>query len=306
MKIAIIDTGTNSTRLLIAEMKTEGLEELVRLTEVTRLGEGVDGGSRLHSEAKQRVRKCVDRYAEQIKAKQVERTIVLATSSVRDASDGENYLRSLATGHEFEWKLLTGEEEASLSFSGAVTGVSKNTQVTLFDVGGGSTEVVSGRDDVVEFAHSLDLGCVRVTERYIKSDPPAQRELDEARGFIEDLISNEIDLTCVKKADRAIAVAGTATALAAIDLQLERYERNRVQGHKMSLERVGEILGGFSGMTEAQKLKIKTMEQGRADVIVAGTMILECLMRYMGAKVVEVSELDILNGAALAAMEGRI
>ncbi len=306
MRLAVIDTGTNSTRLLVADVAEGRVNELERLTEVTRLGAGVDRDGRLHPDARKRVSDCVARYAERIRELEAGRTLILATSSVRDAGDGVGFLGSIAEAHGFDWKLLTGEEEAELSFSGATLDQETRRAVTLFDVGGGSTEVVSGSSGDISFARSLAMGCVRITERFISSDPVTAPEFDAASRFIDDLLDHEIDRSRLRTAAVTIAVAGTATALAAIDLGLLVYERHAVHGHVISVARIGELLDRLGEMTAARRLEIPTMEQGRADVIVAGTLILHRLLLYTGAGEMRVSELDILDGAAVAAADGRI
>ncbi|MHB9053145.1 MAG: Ppx/GppA phosphatase family protein [Thermoleophilia bacterium] len=299
MKVGVIDTGTNSTRLLVAEAGEEHVHELERLTTVTRLGDGVDAGGRLRPQARRRVHACVGRYASIIQELGVLRVLLIATSSVREASDGEEFLTSLADSYGFESRVLSGEEEARLSFAGAALGIGPDERVTLFDIGGGSTEMVSGRDGNVEFALSLKLGCVRLTERFLKSDPVESAELQAASAYIGDMLEREINLGLLIKPDRTIAVAGTATALAAMDLGLQGYDRKLVHGHVIRYERIAELLSQLAAMTVAQKLDIPTMETGRADVVVAGALILEHLMRYTGAGDVFISELDILDGTAL-------
>lgn len=301
-----MDTGTNSTRLLVADVSRDRVEEVYRQSRVTRLGEGVDRDGYLNLDARNRVAACVDEYASRIEDLEVSRTVVLATSSVRDARDGPHFLHSLAEGFGFDWKLLSGDEEAGLSFSGAAASLGLEGGVNLFDIGGGSTEVVSGQDGIVVFARSLRLGCVRLTERFISSDPVSPKELETVGAFIDGVLNQEIDVSRLKKPARTIAVAGTVTALAAIDLGLESYDPRRIHGHIMSLARIQELLKELSGITLLQRLRLPTMEPGRADVIVAGTLILERMMLHTGAAELMVSELDILDGAALALAEGKL
>ncbi|MHB9111397.1 MAG: Ppx/GppA phosphatase family protein [Thermoleophilia bacterium] len=304
MRVAVIDTGTNSTRLLVAEVSGDRLEEIYRQTRITRLGEGVDRDGNLSREACNRVVSCVDEYAFRIDGLEVSRTVIIATSSVRDASDGLQFLQSLAENIGSDWKLLSGDEEANLSFSGASRSFGHEGSVNLFDVGGGSTEVVSGADGKVVFASSLRLGCVRLTERFISTDPVSRNELDAASEFIDGVLARKIDTSSLKKPARTIAVAGTVTALAAIDLSLESYDPARVHGHVMSLPGIQGMLRELSGMTLHERLRLPTMEPGRADVIVAGSLILERLMLYTDAAELTVSELDILDGAARALANG--
>jgi len=304
MRIAIIDTGTNSTRLLVADASQDRIDEIHRQTRVTRLGEGVERGGMLDTEARGRVIDCVDEYASLIGELGAVRTMVLATSSVRDAVNGRRFLQSLADSHGFDWKLLAGEEEAALSFAGATSDPGLEGSVTLFDVGGGSTEVVSGRDRTLVFAESLPVGCVRMTERHFTTDPVAPGELESARVFIDSMLASEIDPARIEKPATTVGVAGTVTSLAAIDLKLESYDPVRIHGHMMSLDLVQGLLNELSGMSSAQRLRFPTMEPGRSDVIVAGTLILERLMMFTEASELTVSELDILDGAALAMASG--
>ena len=306
MRVGVIDTGTNSTRLLIADAEAGRVNEVERITAVTRLGEGVDSASSLRDDARERVRDCVERYASSIRRLGATRVLIIATSSVREARDGSEFISSLASGFGFESRILTGEEEARLSFTGATLGIDPGLRVALFDVGGGSTEVVTGRDGDIEFARSLAIGCVRLTERFLKSDPADQAELSAAATFTEETLEREIDLGSLIRPELTIAVAGTATALAAMDLGLERYDRDKVHGHVITYNRIAELLRRLAAMTVAQRLDIPAMEKGRADVIVAGSLIMERLMRYMGADEVYISELDILDGTALFMERGLI
>lgn len=306
MRVAIIDTGTNSTRLLVADVSGDRVEELIRQTRVTRLGEGVDRGGNLGQAARERVIACIDEYASLIAGLEVSNAMILATSSVRDASNGQQFLQSLAESLGAKWKLLSGDEEAVLSFSGASSGFDLKGGVNLFDVGGGSTEVVSGEDGKVVFSRSLRLGCVRLTERFISSDPANSDELEKVGSFIDGLLGEEIDRNRLIRPATTIAVAGTVTALAAIDLGLQRYDATRIHGHIISHIRIQRLLKELSAMNQAQRMQLHVLEPGRADVIVAGTMIIDRLMRHTDAEELIVSELDILDGAAMAMAEGKL
>ena len=306
MRVAVIDTGTNSTRLLVAEVSQDGVEEIYRQTRVTRLGEGVDRKGDLSQEARDRVIACADEYASRIDELKVSRSIVIATSSVRDANNGRQFLQMLAERIGSDWKLLSGDEEANLSFSGASSGFRLAGNINLLDIGGGSTEVVSGVDGKVVFAKSLRLGCVRLTERFISTDPVSRDELDAASSFIDGVLAREIDMGRMARPARTIAVAGSVTALAAIDRGLTSYDPAKVHGHVMSLKDIQRMLRELSGMSLSERLRLPTMETGRADVIVAGSLILERLMRYADAAELTVSELDILDGAAGALANGEL
>jgi len=303
----VIDTGTNSTRLLVAEMDDGGVVELERRTTITRLGEGVDSGGSLHQDARERVRACVEGYARLVREYGAAPAMLLATSSVRDASDGEQFLKGLAAEFGFGWRLLSGDEEARLSFRGAAMGFDPDDRVLLFDVGGGSTEVVLGGAGSVSFARSLNLGCVRLTERFFRSDPVGREELDRAGDYINEMMSREIGRQRhAGSGAKSVAVAGTASTLAAIDLGLSEYDRKRVHGHVITTDGLTRLLARLAAMSTAERLKIGVMEEGRADVIVAGALILDRLLSFTGSGSFSVSELDILDGAAAELAAGRL
>lgn len=298
-RVAVIDTGTNSTRLLVAEVEGKQVRELERRTAITRLGEGVDDAGYLHEDAKERVRRCVADYAKIISRYHPAKTIVLATSSVRDATDGRKFISELAKAYGFSSRVLPGEEEASLSFLGTTLGIDKNSRIMLVDIGGGSTEIATGRDGSIDFASSLEMGCVRITERFLHSDPVTASELEEATSFIDGILSQAIDKSRIGSIDKTFAVAGTVTALAAIDLGLKRYDRNAVHGHILTREKINGLLSRLAKMDVRQRLKIDTMEKGRADVIVGGTLIAARFMNYARVEEFIISEQDILDGAAV-------
>ncbi len=308
--VAIIDTGTNSTRMLIARRAGSELEELARLTTVTRLGEGVDAAGRLGEAARERVSRCVGEYAEFIAAHSVENTLMLATSSVRESSDGEQFLAQLARQHGFSCRILPGKEEARLSFVGATLGLGGNSgRIMLVDIGGGSTEIACGVRGRVDYARSLRLGCVRISERFFREDPPAAAELAGAARQIDATLAAGIELERLGAVDLAVAVAGTVTSLAAIDLELQLYDRDAVHGHVLDRQAVDGMLERLARMDFSQRLAIATVEEGRADVIVGGALIASRVMEYIGVASLTVSETDIMDAAALelcTRLDGRL
>lgn len=298
--VAIIDTGTNSTRMLVARRAGNELEELARLTTVTRLGEGVDAAGRLGAAARERVSRCVDEYAEIIAAHGVENTLMLATSSVRDSSDGEEFLAQLARQHGFSCGILPGKEEARLSFLGATLGLGHASgRIMLVDIGGGSTEIACGVRGRIDYARSLRLGCVRISERFFREDPPAATELAGAASQIDATLASGIERGRLGAVDLAVAVAGTVTTLAAIDLELQRYDRDAVHGHVLDRQAVDGMLERLARMDFSQRLAIATVGEGRADVIVGGALIASRVMEYTGVSSLTVSETDIMDAAAL-------
>ncbi len=298
--VAIIDTGTNSTRMLVARRAGNELEELARLTTVTRLGEGVDAAGRLGAAARERVSRCVGEYAGIIAAHGVENTLMLATSSVRDSSDGEEFLAQLARQHGFSCRILPGKEEARLSFLGATLGLGHDSgRIMLVDIGGGSTEIACGVRGRIDYARSLRLGCVRISERFFREDPPAATELAGAASQIDATLAAGIERRRLGAVDLAVAIAGTVTTLAAIDLELQRYDRDAVHGHVLDRQAVDGMLERLARMDFSQRLAIATVGEGRADVIVGGALIVSRVMEYTGVSSLTVSETDIMDAAAL-------
>jgi exopolyphosphatase/guanosine-5'-triphosphate,3'-diphosphate pyrophosphatase len=280
VRVAAVDLGTNSTRLLVADANGT-LEEVVRRLNITRLGEGVDERHKLLPLPIARVRNVLSEYRRELESLGAERTLCIATSAVRDAENGEAFLGEIEWSYGFTTRLLTGEEEAALTLRG-IGAVEPGTLVV--DIGGGSTELqVVGADVRV----SLDIGCVRLTERF-GEDVAAVRE------HVRELLPQA-------SVERAVGVAGTVTTIAALDLGLDEYDPERIHGHRISSDAANEQLARLAGMPVEARAEI--VEPGRASVIVAGAAILAEILAFYGLEGIEASERDILHGAALAAAE---
>jgi len=286
--VAAIDLGTNTTRLLVAEVDNGALRELHREPRITRLGEGVDARRRLLPVPIARVRNALSDYRRAAESLGAERVLLIATSAVRDAENGEAFLGEIEWGYGFATQLLTGTEEAALTRRGV--GVAAPGTL-IVDVGGGSTELV------LDDAHvSLDVGSVRFTERFLHADPPRHDELADCAAAVREALP---DLHPIA----AIGVSGTITTLAALDLGLPEYDRERVDGHRLTLAGARRQLERLAALPLAERRELPAMEPERAPVIVAGAIVLvETLARY-GLDALTVSERDILDGAALAAAE---
>jgi exopolyphosphatase/guanosine-5'-triphosphate,3'-diphosphate pyrophosphatase len=295
-RVAAVDLGTNSTRLLVADVEAGRIDELARELTITRLGEGVDERRRLLPAPIARVRNCLAGYRRQIEELGATRTLAIATSAVRDAENGEAFLGEIEWSYGFVTRLLDGSEEAALMYRGVAAGRPPLDGTLIVDIGGGSTELVLGTDGAVETSTSLDVGCVRVTERFLAGDPPTQSELDEAAAYVRSLLP-------AYEARAAIGVAGTVTTLATLDLGLAEYDPQRTHGHRIPLASVERELGRLAGMTLADRLRVPGIEPGRAPVIVAGIVVLREILAAYGLDEIEVSERDILHGAAFAAAE---
>ena len=288
MIVAAIDVGTNTTRLLVADADGGTLRELHRETRITRLGEGVDRRRRLLPVPVARVRNALSDYRRTAESLGAERTLLVATSAVRDAENGEAFLGEVEWGYGFATRLLSGDEEAALTRRG-VGALDPGT--LILDIGGGSTELVLDEVHV-----SLDVGAVRFTERFLHADPPGADELEACAAAVRAELPEIAPRA-------AVGVAGTLTTLAALDLGLAEYDRERVDGHALGLEGARTQLERLAGLPVAERRELPAMEPERAPVIVAGAVILvEALARY-GLDAISVSERDILDGAALAAAD---
>ncbi len=295
-RVAAVDLGTNSTRLLVADIDGDELREVARRLTITRLGEGVDERRRLLPVPIARVRNCLAEYRRELETLEAERTLAIATSAVRDAENGEAFLGEIEWSYGFSTRLLAGTEEAAMMIRGVTAGRPPLDDVLVVDIGGGSTELVVARAGAVASAVSLDVGCVRVTERFLASDPPAASELAAAGAYVRSLLP-ELD------AARAIGVAGTVTTLATLDLGDPEYDPTRTHGHRLPFEAVESQLQRLAALTTEERLAVPGIEPGRAPVIVAGVVVLREVMTTYGLSEIEVSERDVLHGAAFAAAE---
>jgi exopolyphosphatase/guanosine-5'-triphosphate,3'-diphosphate pyrophosphatase len=301
MRVAAVDLGTNSTRLLIADVGDGSLEEVARVTKITRLGEGVDERKRLLPVPIARVRNVLTDFRREAEQLGAERTLAVATSAVRDAENGEAFLGEIEWSYGFKTRLLTGDQEAQLTFRGVSLGRDVAADTLVIDIGGGSTELVVGGPDGLRFHDSLDLGCVRLTERFLHSDPPTGEELDACAEAVRALLAQRVPGDV--RPETAIGVAGTITSLAALDLQLAEYDAEHVHGHRLSREGVHAQLDRLASVPLAERREIPALDPDRAPVIVAGAVILRKALDHFGLDGLEVSEHDILDGAALEAAE---
>jgi len=286
-RVAAVDLGTNSTRLLVADVEDGAVEEVVRRTVVTRLGEGVDARRRLLPVPVARVRNALSDFRREAEALGVERTLAVATSAVRDAENGEAFLGEVEWSYGFATLLLSGVEEAELTRQGVGP---LDSGTLLLDVGGGSTELS------LDGAHavSLDVGAVRLTERFLPSDPPTPDEVKAAATHVRSLLP-------AFEPRAAVGVAGTVTTLAA--LELGGYHAERVHGDVVATETVEEWLERLASLPLAERRDLPGLEPERAPVIVGGVVVVREVLRAYALAGIEASERDILHGAALAAAE---
>lgn len=297
-RVAAVDLGTNSTRLLVADVEGGRVEDLARETRITRLGEGVDGRRRLLPVPIARVRNCLSDFRRRADSLGAERTLLVATSAVRDAENGEAFLGEIEWSYGFATRLVSGEEEAALTYRGVTAGRGLDPGTIVVDLGGGSTEVIADGLRI-----SLDIGSVRLTERFFVSDPPTQVELEDAAAAVRALLAERVPDDVRASTTAAIGVAGTVTTLAALDLGLVEYDRERVHGHRIGSAAVDELFARLAALPLAARREVPGLEPERAPMIVGGFLIVRELLRHFGLDALEVSEHDLLDGVALEAAE---
>jgi exopolyphosphatase/guanosine-5'-triphosphate,3'-diphosphate pyrophosphatase len=304
MRVAVVDIGTNSTRLLIADIADGVLTEVVRRSTVTRLGHGVDRTGVLADEAMQRVFATLAQYRALIDEHRAVASTAVLTSAVRDARNGPEFTETVRTRFGLEARAISGDEEARLSFLGATSERSgDDRRIVVIDVGGGSTELVVGQHGDVDFHVSTQAGVVRHTERFLRSDPPRPEELQALTAEARDIFQANLPADVRAAVAGGIAVAGTATSCAAMVQELDPYDPERVHGFRLLAAHCEMLLARLAGMTDEQRRGVAGLDPARAPTIVAGVALLLEAMRAFGLDEVEVSEHDILHGAALDVVE---
>jgi exopolyphosphatase/guanosine-5'-triphosphate,3'-diphosphate pyrophosphatase len=301
-RTAVVDIGTNTTRLYVADVSDGRItRELERISKVTRLGAGVDADGSLNEEAMQRVYDTLDDYTAIIDRHQADTRVAVLTSAVRDAANGTQFAQSVQDRYALAPHILTGDEEARLTFLGVTSErhPDSTTPTLVIDIGGGSTELVIGRGRDATFHVSTQAGVVRQTERHLAHDPPAASELDELAQDARSILAAAVPAEHRRAVAHAIAVAGTATSLAAIAQKLDPYDPEKVHGYVLTLAERDRILTELAAMTTEERRRVPGLDPARAPTIVAGVIILTEVMTVFGLEQVEVSEHDILRGAAL-------
>ncbi|MBX3185971.1 MAG: Ppx/GppA family phosphatase [Labilithrix sp.] len=299
MRVATIDIGTNTVLLLVAEKRADGaLAPVEEHATITRLGQGVDETRALAPEAIARTNGCLDRYAEIVQRLGASRVAVVGTSAMRDAGGGDAVRAHVKAKLGVEARTISGEEEARLTFRGALSGIEvASPRVVVFDIGGGSTEIVHG-DRVtraIDFAKSYDVGSVRLTERFVRSDPPSDDErkaiYDAARGALASLPALPSDAP-------PVGIAGTMTTLAAVSLEMDPYDAARVHGLELSKQEIERVVKRLASLPQDERKKLPGLEPKRADVIVAGGLVALAFLDHLGASSVVVSDRGVRWGLA--------
>lgn len=297
MRVAAIDCGTNSIRLLIADVADGRLTDVARRMEVVRLGEGVDRTGRLSDAALARTRKALLTYAAEIAELGVTTVRMCATSASRDASNAQDFRDMVRGVLGVDPEVISGAEEARLSFLGAVNGLRAEPPYLVVDIGGGSTEFVTGGTEV-EHAISMNIGCVRMTERHLHGDPPTAAEIEAAERDITAAVDEALAAVPGRDARTLVGLAGTVTTVTALGLGLPAYDAGRIHHARVTREAVAAVTSDLLSMPVAQRLALPVMHPGRADVIGGGALILRIIMERSGQSELVASEHDILDGIA--------
>jgi exopolyphosphatase / guanosine-5'-triphosphate,3'-diphosphate pyrophosphatase len=299
MRIAVVDMGSNSTRLLVVDVDGGNATMLERRTAVTRLADGVDRTGRLSDEAIGRVESALAEYRNVIEELGAETTIGVLTSATRDAANGDEFVARVRDVYKVDARVIAGEEEARLTFRGATFGRDDIDQLAVVDIGGGSTEIVTGAG----FRTSLQMGVVRFSERHLHHDPPQPQELQELTASVREALSAA--LPARPGVSALIAVAGTATSAAAIAHDVEPYDPDKVHGAHIATGDLEEMLARLAILPLAERREVRGLHPDRAPTIVAGIVILLECTRAFGLDELEISEHDLLLGAALQEMDRR-
>jgi exopolyphosphatase/guanosine-5'-triphosphate,3'-diphosphate pyrophosphatase len=297
-RVAAIDCGTNSIRLLIADITNGNFHEVLRTMEVVRLGQGVDQNKAFHPDAIARTLAVVEKFANQISSKSAQQIRFCATSATRDATNRDLFIDGVRNILGVEVEVISGSQEAALSFSGATKNLMQNEAPFLVvDIGGGSTEFVIGSTDV-EAAKSVNIGCVRMSERHLNQQPPSAVQVQAAIADIDRAIAEAARDVAITTAKTLVAVAGTATTVAAAALELSAYDRYAIHLSRISAEKVHQVAAKFQSLSRDEIANLGYMHPGRVDVITAGALVLSRVMAATGATEFVASETDILDGIA--------
>ncbi len=302
IRVAAIDCGTNSIRLLIADVNPESgnVLDIDRRMEIVRLGQGMDSTGEFAVDALERTFAACDSYASVIASHNVDRVCFVATSASRDARNRDVFIAGVTSRLGVEPDVISGDEEARLSFAGATNGlVGAAAPYLVVDIGGGSTEFVLGVT-TPQAARSVNIGCVRMTERHFRNDPPSQSEIDAAIADIDAAIGLAGETVSLGEAKTLVGLAGSVTTVAAIALELTEYDPARIHGARLSAETIDAVSDRLLSLSRDERTQIPVMHPGRVDVINAGALVLRRIVHLTGLSDVLVSEHDILDGIALA------
>ncbi|QXM07235.1 Ppx/GppA phosphatase family protein [Crassaminicella indica] len=297
LKLGAIDIGTNSMRMIIAKIEKGRIVESIKILKPTRMGEKVDQTSRLSKDAIDRNIKALNEFVNIACKEGVNKLPIIATSAVRDAKNKEIFIKRAEEEVGVKVDVITGEREAALGFMGVLKGINKDDEnILVIDIGGGSTEFIFGNKEGIKFLCSLDMGAVRMTEKFVTTDPVSKKEVEDIQKAIADCMESMIDSLGKFQIDKIIGIGGTATTLAAISKKMKVYDKAMIHNTKLCHEKVKAILSDFLSKTLENRKKLDGLEEKRADIITAGTIILDKILTMLNVDDITISEYDNLEG----------
>ncbi|WP_455539786.1 Ppx/GppA phosphatase family protein [Terrisporobacter sp.] len=298
MKIGTIDIGTNSMRLLVGDYINNKIEKRKKYVNTTRIGQGVDKDGYITEEALERNLKALKEFSDICKKEGCEKVYCMGTSALRDSKNGQDFVERAKSLTNIEVKIIRGEEESNLGFMGVLQGTNgdKKEDILVLDIGGGSTEFIVGNEDGIKFSKSENVGALRMTEKFITTDPISDDEFDEMAKFIEDTISSTINKLKTMKISKLVGIGGTITSLSAMNQELEVYSMEKVHNSVVIKKDLEKILQNLKKMTLSDKKTLKGLQAKRADIITAGVKILHIIMEKLEFEEIMISEYDNLEG----------
>lgn len=298
MKIGAIDIGTNSMRLLIADYNDNKIENRKKYINTTRIGQGVDQDGYITNEALERNLKALKEFSDKCNEEKCEKVYCMGTSALRDSKNGQDFINKAKKLTNIDVKIICGEEESNLGFMGVLEGTEgdKKEDILVIDIGGGSTEFVVGNEDGIKFCKSENVGALRMTEKFITTDPISDEEFNSMTSFIEDVISSTINKLETMNISKLVGIGGAITSLSAINQQLEVYSMEKVHNSVVTKKDLEKILQNLKIMTLNDKKTLKGLQPKRADIITAGVKILHIIMEKLEIEKIMISEYDNLEG----------
>ena len=298
MKIGTIDIGTNSMRLLIADYKNNKIENRKKYINITRIGQGVDDKGYITEEALERNLNALKEFADKCIEEKCEKVYCMGTSALRDSKNGQDFVDRAKELTNIDVKIICGEEESNLGFMGVLEGAGgdKSNYILVLDIGGGSTEFIVGNEDGIKFCKSENVGALRMTEKFITTDPISDEEFSKMSDFIEKTISSTLDKIKGMHVSKLVGIGGAITSLSAMNQQLEVYSMEKVHNSVVTKKDLEKILQNLKKMTLSDKKTIKGLQPKRADIITAGVKILHIVMEKLEIEKIMISEYDNLEG----------
>ena len=298
MKIGTIDIGTNSMRLLIADYKNNKIENRKKYINITRIGQGVDDKGYITEEALERNLNALKEFADKCIEEKCEKVYCMGTSALRDSKNGQDFVNRAKELTNIDVKIICGEEESNLGFMGVLEGAGgdKSNYILVLDIGGGSTEFIVGNEDGIKFCKSENVGALRMTEKFITTDPISDEEFNKMSDFIEKTISSTLDKIKGMHVSKLVGIGGAITSLSAMNQQLDVYSMEKVHNSVVTKKDLEKILQNLKKMTLSDKKTIKGLQPKRADIITAGVKILHIVMEKLEIEKIMISEYDNLEG----------